>query len=292
MLNSEVWNAEYIDEQYELWQKDPKSVGPDWDFFFKGFELGKANDYQEDGTCTEDQVRKQAQVESLIYRYRDLGHLLACLDPLVSCPTDHPLLNIKAFGLSEEDLDMEFWSRSLTASSKTTLKEILKILKATYCKSIGVEYMHLQDPNERKWLQGRMETNKNQVDLDPETKTVIFHKLCHSAFFEKHLHKKYLGQKRFSLEGADVIIPMLHYLIMYSGENGVREIVMGTAHRGRLNILTNILLKLYTDVFREFNNSDHLKGIVGAGDVKYHKGYEANLNTGNVEKVMRQTPMV
>lgn len=281
MVNSEIWNAEYIDQQYTLWQKDPKSVSPDWDLFFKGFELGKTSDYQGDNTCSEDQVRMQAQVEALIYSYRDIGHLLACLDPLVSCPTDHPLLNIHAFGLSEDDLDMEFWARSLTAKGRATLKEILNILKTTYCRSIGVEYMHLQDPDERKWLQGRMETNRNQPEFDAETKHIIYNKLCHAALFESHLHRKYLGQKRFSLEGADVIIPMLDDLIQYNAGSGVKEMVMGMAHRGRLNVLTNILMKLYTDVFREFNNSDHLQGMVGAGDVKYHKGYEAKFKTRN-----------
>src|SRR5512139_187411 len=152
-----TWNADFIDEQYQRWKTDPDSVSSDWHFFFTGFELASTREREAVVVCDEEQVRRQSRVESLVHRYRDLGHLLACLDPLVACPTDHPLLNVKALNLTEDDLDREFYTDLFPESGRGTLREIIRSLRETYCRSIGVEYMHLQDPNERRWLQERME---------------------------------------------------------------------------------------------------------------------------------------
>ena len=152
----ETFNADYIDEQYRRWKADSSSVSRDWQAFFKGFAI--AYDQAPVVTAAEDRelVIKQSRVEALKYRYRDLGQLLACMDPLTACPTEHPLLSLEAFGLSADDLNREFFTRRFARDETAPLKEIIKILRETYCRSIGVEYMHLQDPEERRWLQERM----------------------------------------------------------------------------------------------------------------------------------------
>ena len=142
-----TWNADYIDAQYERWKSDPNSLSREWRFFFEGFELAAAGTIPADGRFNEDHLRRQARVQALIYRYRDIGHLMACLDPLAACPTDHPLLNLAAFSLTPEDLTGEFYARRLAASDQMPLGRIIQALKETYCHSIGVEFTHLQDPD-------------------------------------------------------------------------------------------------------------------------------------------------
>ncbi len=152
----ETFNAGYIDEQYRRWKAEPGSVSRDWQAFFKGFEI--AGDRAPTLAAAPDRelVIKQSRVEALKYRYRDLGHLLACMDPLTACPTEHPLLSLDAFGLSADDLGWQFFTRRFARDETAPLKEIIQHLRETYCRSIGVEYMHLQDPQERRWLQERM----------------------------------------------------------------------------------------------------------------------------------------
>jgi 2-oxoglutarate dehydrogenase E1 component len=287
MTYSGPWSAEFIEQQYALWQKDPEAVPKEWQFFFQGFELGHSRPLSaapagaeaEEEVCDEERGRKQSRVEALIYRYRDIGHLLSCLDPLVACPTDHPLLNPSAFGLGQADMETGFSVPGMFEDRRMALKDILKWLRKTYCGSIGVEYMHLQDPGERKWLRDRMEPAANQPGLSREEKIRIFHKLCQARRFEQFLHKKYLGQKRFSIEGADAVIPMLDSLFSHAAVHGCRDIVIGMAHRGRLNVVTNILGKLYEDIFRDFENQYNPDAAVGAGDVKYHKGHSTHITT-------------
>ncbi|MGD9209985.1 MAG: 2-oxoglutarate dehydrogenase E1 component, partial [Desulfobacteraceae bacterium] len=150
-------NADYIDSQYRRWKANPDSVTTDWQFFFRGFELADTNQSSSETTSQDfNHAKRQAAVECLIRRYRDLGHLLACMDPLSVCPTEHPLLNLDAFDLSTGDLDKTFYSGTLYNSGSASLKEIIALLRETYCRSIGVEYMHLQDPKERQWLQQKM----------------------------------------------------------------------------------------------------------------------------------------
>ncbi|MDM8525666.1 2-oxoglutarate dehydrogenase E1 component [Desulfococcaceae bacterium HSG8] len=279
---TETLNAAYIDAQYQSWKADPNAVSRDWQFFFEGFELADTREPDDAAlTCTEDQALRQSRVEALKYRYRDVGHLLACLDPLTSCPVSHPLLELSALGLTPDDLDAEFYTRRFSQTRQTRLRDIIQVLRETYCRSIGVEYMHLQDPEERRWLQDRMESVRNQPVYDRETKVRILNKLCQAALFEQFLHKKYMAQTRFSLEGADALIPMLDAIFLHVSELECQEIILGMAHRGRLNVQTNILYKPYEDIFREFINSYDPGSLIGSGDVKYHNGYLADIHLAN-----------
>jgi len=276
-------DADYIDAQYKLWKQDPRAVTRDWQFFFQGFELAaeRPTEQPEGIGGDPDQIFLQSRIDTLIYRYRDIGHLLACLDPLAACPTDHPLLNLSAFGLTEKDLDKPVFIKGFSDIDTATVGEIIRMLKETYCHSVGVEYMHLQDPAERQWLQDRMEPNRNRSDLEKQTKIRIFEKLYQATLFEQFLHKKYLGQTRFSLEGADAVVPMMDIMLEKAAEQGVREVILGTAHRGRLNVQAHILGKPYEDIFGEFESCYDPDALEGAGDVKYHNGYLADIETRN-----------
>jgi 2-oxoglutarate dehydrogenase E1 component len=285
MTLPEALNLAFIDEQYHLWKKDPNAVSRDWRFFFEGFEIAGTSERGLTDVWDVDQAIGQSQVERLIYSYRDVGHLMACLDPLVECPTDHPLLNLSNFKFKPKDLDREFFVEDFFDTDRTTLKDIINRLKKTYCRSIGVEFMHMQDPHERRWLQDRMESVQNHPSFDATIKRRILEKLYQSSLFEQFLHKKYVGQTRFSLEGAEVIIPMLDYLVRYIAEQGCREMILGMAHRGRLNVQTNILNKSYEDIFSEFESCYDPDILFGAGDVKYHNGYLSDITTDNGHKL-------
>jgi len=275
----EMFHADYIDAQYRLWRENPESVSQDWRFFFAGFQIGADRNVTEESGVDETRVLKQAKVEALKYRYRDIGHLLACMDPLEACPVEHPLLSLEAFGLSQEDLDRPFFTRRFSKNAKAPLREILQGLKATYCRSVGVEYMHLQDPAERRWLQDRMEPVFNQPAPSPEEQKRILKKLTEAAVFEQFLNRKYVAVTRFSLEGGDVLIPMLDALSHHAAEQGCREIILGMAHRGRLNVQAHILGKPYEAIFSEFENCYDPESLYGSGDVKYHNGYLSDIRT-------------
>jgi 2-oxoglutarate dehydrogenase E1 component len=280
-----AWNTEFIEEQYKRWQADPTSVSRDWRFFFEGFELAASGAPKTADGFDEEQLLRQSRVESLIYRYRDLGHLLACLDPLTACPTEHPLLTLEAVNLTPQDLDREFFTHRFAASRRAPLKEIIQALKETYCRSIGVEFMHLQDPSERSWLLDRMEPIRNRPNLETDAKQRILNSLVKTALFEQFLNKKYIGVTRFSLEGGDALIPALGFLIQHLAESGGREIILGMAHRGRLNVQANILQRPYEDIFSEFESCYNPEEVVGAGDVKYHNGYLADLKTADNQRL-------
>jgi 2-oxoglutarate dehydrogenase E1 component len=277
----ETLNKDFIDSQYKRWKTDPNAVSRDWRFFFEGFEVAGTRELEALEVYDEDQGLRQSRVEALIHRYRDVGHLLACLDPLVACPTDHPFLNLSAFNLTVEDLEAEFYAKGLFKTHRASLGDIIKLLKETYCRSIGVEFMHLQDPEERRWLQDLMEPVQNRPNLDHKTKLRILNKLYQASLFEQFLHKKYLGQTRFSLEGAEAIIPMLDFLVNFVAKQGCREIILGMAHRGRLNVQTHILNKPYEDIFSEFESCYDPDSLFGAGDVKYHNGYLSDIKTND-----------
>jgi 2-oxoglutarate dehydrogenase E1 component len=272
-----AWNADYIDAQYERWKSDPQSLSREWRFFFEGFELAASGAAPSAEAVGEDQLQQQARVQALIYRYRDIGHLMACLDPLAACPTDHPLLNLSAFNLTAEDLAEKFYARRLAASERIPLSEIIQALKETYCHSIGVEFTHLQDPDERYWLIDRMEPTRNQLTLAAADKRRIMQKLFQAAIFEQFINKKYIAVTRFSLEGGDAIIPALDNLVSHVARKGCNEIILGMAHRGRLNVQAHILNKPYEEIFGEFENCYNPDDLTGSGDVKYHNGYLADL---------------
>jgi 2-oxoglutarate dehydrogenase E1 component len=272
-----TWNLDFIDSQYRLWKSDPAGVSRQWQVFFEGFELGAAAEGKTGIIFDKKQAFLQSHVEELIYRYRDVGHLSACLDPLASCRTHHPLLDLAAFKLGEDDLHRTFFTPHLAQSNEATLREIVSMLRETYCGTVGVEYMHLQDPAERRWLQHRMEPDRNRPKLSAEDRLRILDKLAQATQFDRFLHNRYLGQKRFSIDGAEVIVALLDELVRHAAEIDCREVILGMAHRGRLNVQTNVLGKPVAAVFCEFEDNYDPGDMVGSGDVKYHNGYAADV---------------
>jgi len=276
---SKYENTAYLEAQYRLWLKDPAAVAPDWRTFFEGFHLAQGEPAAAADARERERCLKQSGVEALICRYREIGHLLSCLDPLSACPTEHPLLALEAFHLSAEDLDTPFDVPTLFADGPLALRRIIELLRATYCRSVGVEYMHLQDPTERRWLQDRMEPVRNAPELARPDRLRMLAKLCESERFEAFLNRKYLAQTRFSLEGADALIPMLDGLLDHAAGDGCREIILGMSHRGRLNVQAHILQRPYREIFDEFSHCYDPDSLTGSGDVKYHNGYLADVET-------------
>src|SRR3954471_18605589 len=270
------WNLDLIEANYQRWRADPGSVDDSWRLFFERYELGQSGDGLARSDIDHDAARAQAAVTRLIDAYREIGHYLADLDPLKLNPPrqSHELLDLEAFGLTDADLDKVFYNK-LTDPPYCTLRELIAALRATYCRKIGVEYMHIRNTEVRNWLQERMEPIRNRPQLDLRQKRRIIYKLNAAELFETFLHAHYVGQKRFSLEGGEMLIPLLDAIIERSAKFGVREIVMGMPHRGRLNVLVNTLNKPYGMIFGEFE--ENLPETVGGdGDVKYHLGYSAD----------------
>jgi 2-oxoglutarate dehydrogenase E1 component len=275
----EALNLDYLEDQYQKYQRDPQSVSREWRVFFYGFDIGSQQTVPEAAGAAKD--RDDAQVAELIHRFRDIGHLLACMDPLSTCPTDHPLLSPEAFGFSPGDRERTFAAPQLGYDQPVPLKEVIRHLKETYCRSVGVEYMHLQDPDERRWLQDRMEPTRNRTDLSVDERRRLLEKLMQAAIFEQFLNKKYVAVTRFSLEGGDGVIPMLDVLMRRLADFGACETVIGMAHRGRLNVQANILHRPVEEILAEFENCYDSSQLIGAGDVKYHNGYLADLSLGD-----------
>jgi multifunctional 2-oxoglutarate metabolism enzyme len=221
-----------------------------------------------------DAMARQASTLQMINAYRVRGHLLADLDPLEYKVGSHPELNPAFYGLTIWDLDREFVCGGLCGKQTAKLRDILDTLRETYCGHIGPEYMHIQETVQKKWLQDRMEPSRNKQPLDLATKRRILMKLNDAEAFEKFLHTKYVGHKRFSLEGAESTIPMLDFLFNEATSDGVQEAVIGMAHRGRLNVLANTLGKSYEKIFNEFEGDIDPNTTQGSGDVKYHLGAE------------------
>ncbi len=232
-------------------------------------------DYQPGGfdkSASTDEIVKQAKVLQLINMYRVRGHLLANLDPLGTRAVYHPELDPSSFNLTLWDLDRNFITGGFGALKTATLREIMNILQKTYCEKIGVEYMHIQNPAEKVWLQSKMEPYKNTPSFGNEVKKKILEKLIKAEMFEHFVHTKFIGHKRFSLEGSETLIPLLDKILNDASERGVIEIIFGMSHRGRLNVLTNIIGKSYESIFTEFEDIIDKDSIQGSGDVKYHIG--------------------
>lgn len=229
--------------------------------------------------------KRAIAVMRLINMYRTRGHVLADLDPLSDEPGHSPELDFEYYGLTLWDLDREFYCAGLGGYEKAPLRVIVKLLRDTYCGKIGAEFMHLLDLDERKWLREQMESTTNTPALEKDDKKEILHKLNQAMAFEQFLHKKYIGHKRFSLEGADTMIPMLHFMLEQAGEHEVEKIFLGMAHRGRLNILVNIMNKPYRKVFADFEGNLDPDSIQGSGDVKYHLGARGEHKTKNDKKI-------
>ncbi|HEX6981217.1 MAG TPA: multifunctional oxoglutarate decarboxylase/oxoglutarate dehydrogenase thiamine pyrophosphate-binding subunit/dihydrolipoyllysine-residue succinyltransferase subunit [Balneolaceae bacterium] len=235
--------------------------------------------------ATLEQNKRAIAVMRLINMYRTRGHVLADLDPLTDEPGHSPELDFEYYGLTLWDLDREFYCGGLGGNEKATLREIVNLLRDTYCGKIGAEFMHLLDLDERKWLRERMESTTNTPELTKDQKKEILHNLNRALAFEQFLHKKYIGHKRFSLEGADTLIPMMHHMLEQASEDNVEKIFMGMAHRGRLNILVNIMNKPYRKMFADFEGNVDPDSIQGSGDVKYHLGSKGEYAAESGKKI-------
>ena len=273
------WNAELIDQYYQEWLKDADSVDSHWQAFFEGFELGESSAPATGKTADNQQAVKQTNVDSLIYAYRSLGHTLAKLDPLGRPREDQPRLDLNNFNLTEADLEDTFQTGHLLEQKSMKLKDIIGLLKRIYCGSIGVEYVHIQETEVRRWIQNRIEPSENAPNFKRDKKIRILAKILEAESFEQFLQARYLGQKRFSLEGAETLIAALDGIIQHAPEAGVEEAVVGMAHRGRLNVLANILRKSYEFVFQEFSENYMPNTAFGDGDVKYHMGFHSLITT-------------
>ncbi|HAX48937.1 MAG TPA: multifunctional oxoglutarate decarboxylase/oxoglutarate dehydrogenase thiamine pyrophosphate-binding subunit/dihydrolipoyllysine-residue succinyltransferase subunit, partial [Bacteroidetes bacterium] len=238
-----------------------------------------------DGIDNLEEIEKQAKAIQLVNMYRVRGHLLANLDPLKPIAKYHPELDPNTYGFTVWDYDRQFITPRLAGLRTATLRDILDILQKTYCENIGVEYMHIQDPKEKLWLQDKMEPIRNQPSFTDEEKKHILYKLIQAENFEKFVDKKYIGHKRFSLEGSETIIPVLDYLLSMAAAEKVDEMVLGMAHRGRLNVLANIIGKNLQEIFSEFEDISDVDSVEGSGDVKYHLGASGVYETLNGEDI-------
>ncbi|MGE5125621.1 MAG: multifunctional oxoglutarate decarboxylase/oxoglutarate dehydrogenase thiamine pyrophosphate-binding subunit/dihydrolipoyllysine-residue succinyltransferase subunit, partial [Betaproteobacteria bacterium] len=223
------------------------------------------------GAGGREEVEKQTKVLQLVHNYRVRGHLVADLDPLDSTRAPHRDLDPATYGLTLWDLDREFLTGGLSGGDRATLREILDILRETYCGTIGVEYMYIADPERKEWLQHRMESTRNYPALDAASRKRVLEKLVEAESFERFLHAKYVGHKRFSLEGGEALIPLLDRVLDDAALRGLREVVLGMPHRGRLNVLANTIGKPLSSIFAEFEGNDP-SSYQGSGDVKYHLG--------------------
>jgi len=268
-------NADYLDQLLEKYQYDPDSVETSWRYLFDGLHIGRSLSPADDLT----HLSSEAKVAELINAYRELGRLIADLDPLQPPANTHPLLELERFGLSDEDQERVFTAGRLIGLGPARLADILQALHDTYCRSIGVEFTHLHDPVERDWLRKRMEATRNRTDLPPETRKFILSRLSQAEGFERFLHTRYVAQKRFSLEGGESALTALDCIFETGAALGAREFVLGMAHRGRLNVLTNVFGKDPAVIFVEFEGNYTFNTRAGEGDVKYHMGYSCNTQT-------------
>ncbi len=269
----ETMEFEAIEELYKKYKKSPEAVDESFRYFFQGFELANTKfSIKPNGSEISIDSQKELDVMRMITQYRRRGHLFTKTNPVRTRRSYSPTLAIDNFNLSEKDLDTEFEAGKEIGLGKAKLRDIISRLEETYCASIGVEYRYMTNPDKVRWLQEKMEFSENSEKLPVEMKQRILNCLIEASGFEDYMHKKFVGQKRFSLEGSESIIPALDAIISRGGEYNVNDIVLGMAHRGRLNVLTNTMKKPYSEVFREFNAQNYEEEIK-YGDVKYHLGY-------------------
>jgi 2-oxoglutarate dehydrogenase E1 component len=280
--HSFIGNADisYIESLYDKYREDPSSVEADWIKFFEGFELAsRFNDRPRD-----DSMDKEFRVIELISGYRQRGHLFTKTNPVRTRRQYKPTLDIENFGLGRDDLDRVFQAGKNIGIGPAKLSDIVAHLQQTYCGSIGAEFKYIRVPEKVQWLIDKMEPVRNTPDFTPEEKKHIYHHLKVAIGFEQFIHRKFVGQKRFSLEGNDTLIPALDAVIEKGSELGIEEFVIGMAHRGRLNVLVNVLQKSYQDIFGEFSGTEYNEEIA-LGDVKYHLGYTNTVITDKGRKV-------
>jgi 2-oxoglutarate dehydrogenase E1 component len=273
-------SIEAIEQLYKDYQANPDAVDESYRLFFKGFDFALKNF---DGSKTE-YVDQEFKVLNLIQAYRQRGHLFTHTNPVRTRRKYYPTLDVENFGLSEADLNTVYQAGNEVGIGPATLKDIVAMLHQTYCQNIGVEYIYLRNPEMVNWLKKKMEQECNTPNFNPQKKKNIFHELKKAIGFESFIHKKFVGQKRFSLEGAETLIPGLKAIIDKGAQLGVKEVIIGMAHRGRLNVLSNILNKPYENIFKEFVGDEYDDNI-SLGDVKYHLGYGNDIETTEGKQV-------
>ena len=285
----------FFADLYDRYLVNPDSVEPSWRAFFQGFDFGQefssatltGSELPQIGGLSEsvpDSIRKEFMVVKLIDAYRSRGHLFTKTNPVRARRTYEPTLDIENFGLSAADLDTVFSAGEILGLKATSLRNIVAHLQAIYCQSIGVEYMYIRKPDRVQWIQDWINVNDNQPNFNTDQKKHILKKLTQAVSFEMFLHTKYVGQKRFSLEGNESLIPAIDAIIEKAASIGVKEFVMGMAHRGRLNVLMNIFGKSAKDIFSEFDGKDY-EQVVFDGDVKYHLGWTSARTADNGNEI-------
>lgn len=290
-----VDNLDFVEEILRQYQQDPSLVDSEWRQYFdsqgvNGERLALGPSFQARGLfnpgsgATVGDAYKQERVDQLIRAYRVRGHRTAHLDPLGSEPAPFPELQLSHYGLAESDLDTRFWALSVGFDQPVALRQLLTVLKNTYCRAIGVQYMHIDDPEPKFWLQQFMESTENTRSLSHAEQIRILTRLTDAEIFEEFIHKKYVGAKRFGLEGAESLIPLLDLMLEDAGDFGINEIVIGMAHRGRLNVMANIMQKSPGLIFREFDDADPELHF-GRGDVKYHLGHHSTWTTSSGKEI-------
>ncbi|MGA7214251.1 MAG: 2-oxoglutarate dehydrogenase E1 component [Terrimicrobiaceae bacterium] len=273
------WSEGLIDENYERWLANPQSVDSDWSAFFEGFDLGFSKSEENGDAATAElspgivtDSSLQTRVEALVYAYRTLGHTIADLDPLDLLKRSNPLLTLKELGFEEKELDLTVSSRFFKEAKKMKLRDMIRELEAIYCGTVGAEFMHIQNPRMRTWVLYKLENRDSSLRTNAAVHRDILRKLYEAETFENFLHTKY-GGKRFSLEGGESLILALDTLVQNCEKRGIKELIMGMSHRGRLNVLANILNKPLDVIFNEFQGNFAPDSVGGNGDVKYHLGY-------------------
>ncbi len=275
-----IENADYVEQMWSAYRLDPQSVDVDWRAFFAGFEFSGA----EPGAGSEEQTHLRG-ADALVTAYRRMGHLVAHLAPISYDRPPHPLLDIAEYGLTEADLDRQVGTCGFGGTTDGTLRDLLEKLQATYCRSVGVEYLEIPYKSQQEWLQRQMEPTLNRPKFTSEQCGQIFEQVVASQGFENYLHTKFIGHKRFSLEGAETLVPLLTTLAETGAALEVEEMVLGMAHRGRLNVLAHVLEKPYEQFFSEFEGTVPDQGIHGSGDVKYHMGFSNDYETQSGQTV-------
>jgi 2-oxoglutarate dehydrogenase E1 component len=274
-----------VEELYQQFLNDPQSVDEGWGKFFEGFEFARKNYETEIASGAAPLLSgagldfdKEFKVLNLINGYRTRGHLFTKTNPVRDRRKYEPTLDIENFGLSQADLGQKFKAAAEIGLPESTLQEIVDHLKETYCSSIGIEYRYIRKPNKVQWLQEKLESNRNRPSFSEKDKKYMLRKLSQAVMFEQFLHKKFVGQKRFSLEGGESLIPALDAVIEMGAKMGIEEFVVGMAHRGRLNVLANIFNKTYDAIFSEFEGKEYEDNLFD-GDVKYHLGFTSDVKT-------------
>src|SRR5438128_737753 len=261
-------NPEYVDALYREYLRDPTAVDEGWALVFAGFDL-----------ALRDGARAGGSVAELVHAYRELGHLVADLDPLGGSPREHPLLRLSELGFTERDLDRVVDWAPFKGSARGPLRDLIAALRETYCGTLGVEYLSVADKARREWLQERIEPRRNHPELSADDRHAILERLVTAETFEQFLQARYPGQKRFSLEGGEALVPLLDAVVEEAARLDVAEMVLGMPHRGRLNVLAHVLEKPYEMIFAEFEGAPLPDDVLGEGDVKYHLGYSRDRRT-------------